>query len=266
MVGEEITEEEGEIQEVVEEDSVEVEAGVTIDLVVAVVEVVEIGVSTEGEEEESIEDAGEEDLLAEVDTGRGHPMVEVVEIDMRAEVLHQLPPSVERETTIETREEDLHQGMDLQEDHHHLLGTIMGHLVEIMGDLLLLVPLGDLMREADPAVEAGMRRATPAEVPHHPQGTGTGAGVLWQAETHHLTQAVQDQENDILQAPAILAPAEALELVEIIEVVAPIMEEEEEDTKTTKEVKEDSVEEVTNPPPELLPEMITLKAGVKGVI
>jgi hypothetical protein len=141
----------------------------------------------EEEEEESIEGVGEEDL-AEVDIGRGHPMVEVEVIDTRAEVLHQPPPLVERENTIETREEDLHQGMDLQEDHLHLLGTIMVHLVEIMGDPPLLDPLGDLMRGADPAVEAGMTRATPAEAPHHLPGTGTGAGALWQAETHHLTQ------------------------------------------------------------------------------
>jgi len=188
-LGVEVITEEEEILEVEEEGSAAGEVGEIIDLVVVAAEVVEIeeNIGVEVVDEENIEGVGEEGHPAEVvvvsEKGRDHPMVE--ETDTRAEDLHLHLPIVERETTIERREEDLpqgmdhHQGMDHQEDHL-LPGIVMVHHAEIMGDLPLQGPPEDPMREAGQAVAVDMKRAIPAGgLHHHLEQTGSGAEVQW---------------------------------------------------------------------------------------
>lgn len=217
----------------------------------------------EEEEEAIIEDVGEEGHPAEVaiEKGRGHPMEE--ETDMRAEDLLLLLPIVERETTIERKEEDLLQEMAHLEGHH-LPGTAMAPLVETMGDPPLLGPPEDLMRVAGQAVEADTKTATPAEgLLHLPGLTDTGAEALWLAEILHHMQVCHDQGKGILQVQATQALAEALgQVAEIIEgedLVTGV----EEVIKIMKEVTGGIVEEATSHPPELLLEKTILLQGVK---
>lgn len=276
LEGEVIIEEGESLEEAGEGSVVEVEAEEIIEGLVVAVEV-EIEVNTGEEEEagESIEGVGEEDHPAEevevIEKERGHPMEET---DMRVEEVHlQHRLIVERENIIEKKEEDHLREMDLPEDHH-LQGTVMALLDETMEDPPHPGPPGDPMKAVD-LVAAGMRRVTPAGVPHHHQGlTDTGAGAPWQAGTLLHTRVGLDQEKDILQVQAIQARTGALEQGEVnTEGELPVMrEEEEEDTRIMREVtggivvkgvEEEEVPVDTNHHQELLLETTILHQEVK---
>jgi len=260
---------EGETQEVEEEGSaVEVGEEIIEEAAAEEVEIEEnIVEEAEVEEEAIIEGVGEEGHPAEevvaIEKGRGHPMEGEEETDMRAEELLLLLPIVERETTIERKEEDHLQEMVHPEDHH-LPGTAMDLLVETMGDPPLLGPPEDLMRAAGLAVEADMKMDTPVGVLLLLPGlTDTGAEALWPAEIPHHMQVAQEQEKGILQVQATRALAEALEQVEEItegeDLVMGV-----EDIRIMKEVTTGGIaEEAMSHPQEPLLEMTILHQGVK---
>jgi len=268
--------EEGEIQEVVEDLAVVVAVGEIIDQVAAAeVEVIEVNIEVVVEEEESIEDAGEEDHPAEVEEevvigkGKGH---HTEEIDMKAGDHHH-PRIAGTEITIGKKEEDLHQGMDHhqgmvhQEDLLLHQGTAMGHHAETMGDPPLQGPPDGHTRVAD-LVAADMRKVTlVGDLHRHPDQTDTEVGARSQAGILLHILVVLDQEKGILLARAILARAEALEEVEIIEEVAPVTPVEVTRIMTEETGGTAQVEEVMNPPRELLLAMIILPhQGVRGVV